>query len=127
MTRLLAVAMLALAALAPACGSARSSPPITPPPPPQSSPETGSGSAVAVAPPAPDAPPADAECDALVAHALSLEMAERPADQQLAEPERAKVLAQLREQQRPACRTLSREAYRCMLAAGKVADLASCT
>jgi hypothetical protein len=125
MTRLLAVAMLALAALAPACGSARSSPPITPPPPPP--PEAGSGSAIAVTPPPPDAPPADAECDALVAHALALEMAERPADQQLAEPEREKVLAQLREEQRPACRTLSREAYRCMLAAGKVADLASCT
>jgi hypothetical protein len=120
MTRLLAVAVLALVPLGGACGSARSAPPITPPPP-----RTGSGSA-AVPPPAADAAPSDAECDALVAHALTIELAERPVDQQLAEPERAKLLAKLQQDQRPACRALSREVYRCIVAAGKVAELASC-
>jgi hypothetical protein len=116
--------MLALLALIPvgACGSAQSTPKTTPGEP--VLPAAGSGSATVTPPPA--ASPSDAECDALVAHALTLELAARPADQQLAEPERGTVLARLREEQRPACRTLSRDAYRCMLAAGTVAVLASC-
>jgi hypothetical protein len=74
----------------------------------------------------PDASPSDAECDQLVAHALTLELADRPADQQLGDPERDKVLAQAREAQRPACRALSRDAYRCMAAATTSGDLARC-
>lgn len=113
--------MLALVAHQAACGSAQSTQHAARQPPPQ----TGSGSA-AVAQPA-DAPPTDTECDALVVHAVGLEMAARPPDQQLAEPERANVVAQLQAEQRPACRELSRDSYRCMLAASTSAGLAGCT
>jgi hypothetical protein len=122
MTRLLAVATLALAALQGlACGSAQST---TTTPQPTGPTARGSGSAVVVT--APDASPSDAECDQLVAHALTLELANRPADQQLGEPEREKVLVHARQEQRPACRTLSRDAYRCILAAATVSELARC-
>ena len=113
------MATLALVAHLGACGGARPPPPTT-----RAPPQTGSGSTV-VAQPA-DAPPSDAECDALVVHALGLEMAARPADQQLAEPERTNVVAQLQQEQRPACRELSRDSYRCMLAASTVSGLAGC-
>lgn len=119
MTRLLAVAMLALVAQLGACGGAQTPAPAT-----RTRPPTGSGSA-ALAQPA-DAPPSDAECDELVVHAVGLEMADRPADQQLAEPERTKVVAQLQQEQRPACRELSRDSYRCMLAASTASGLAGC-
>jgi hypothetical protein len=118
------VATLALVAQTwAACGSAQSPPPTTTVQPTGPT-TTGTGSAVAIS--TPEAAPSDAECDALVAHALTLELGDRPADQQLGEPERGKVLAQAREAQRPGCRALSRDAYRCMLAAGTSADLARC-
>ena len=73
-----------------------------------------------------DEHPTDAECDALFAHALAVEMAERPPDHQLGAPELASLRAQVHERQAASCRELTRQAYTCMLVAAKRADLVAC-
>lgn len=118
MIRLLAAALLV------ACGSAR--PPAPPHPVTDGrGSQAGSGSGAAVVTTT-DEHPTDAECDALFAHAIAIEMADRPADQQLAEPELATLRAQVRERELASCRELTRQTYTCMLAAAKTAELVTC-
>lgn len=117
MIRLLAAALLV------ACGSAR--PPAPPHRVPDAPPaQAGSGSAAPVV--SSDEHPTEPECDALFAHAIAIEMAERPADQQLAEPELATLRAQVRERELATCRELTRQTYTCMRAAAKTAELVTC-
>ena len=118
MTRLLAAAVLV------ACGSARPPAPPRPVADSTSSPP-GPGSAAPVVATT-DEHPSEPECDALFAHAIAIEMAERPADQQLGEPELATLRAQLRERELATCRELRRQTYTCMLAAAKTAELVTC-
>ncbi len=147
MIRLYVAATVALLAKQ-ACGSARSTPGTTPGPttgtPPGAQPGSGSASSGAAgdgaagsashvaaasgsaAPVARDHP-SDQECDALFAHAVAVELAQRPADQQLAEPQLATIRAKLREQKLPACLQLSRATYRCMIAAPTLPALTTCS
>jgi hypothetical protein len=132
--RLYVATTLALLAFQ-ACGSARSTPGSTPDPPAPD--DVGSSATVAsagrTAPATGSAArgepqhPSDQECDALFAHALAVEQAQRPADQQLGEPELATVRAKLRERKMPACLQLSRATYRCMLAAPTLPALTTCS
>ena len=132
--RLYVAATLALLAFQ-ACGSARSTPGSTPdhPAPDGAGGGAAVGSAGRTAPATGSAAssepehPSDQECDALFAHAVAVEQAQRPADQQLAEPELASVRAKLREQKLPGCLQLSRATYRCMLAAPTLPALTTCS
>jgi hypothetical protein len=129
-TRLFAVTTLALL-VCQACGSAQSPARPHDPGTHQGSGSAGSAGHVATgsgsAGPTEPEHPSEQECDALFAHALAVEQAERPTDQQLAEPELAKVRATLREQKMAACRELPRATYRCMLAAPTLPALTSCS
>lgn len=73
--------------------------------------------------------PTDAECDQLVAHALELQLAElratKPADQLPDATEVDQLRAELRAAD-PGCKDLSRDAYRCAIAAKTLAELAGC-
>jgi hypothetical protein len=82
-----------------------------------------------------DAPPATAatnpderECHALVAHAVTVEVARlrqaKPPGQMPTDAEIATVTAEL--QADPACRTLSRAAYDCAMAAKTLAEIEGC-
>jgi hypothetical protein len=70
--------------------------------------------------------PGELECDELFAHAIAVEAAERPADQRLDADALEAARAELRAQHMAECRTLSRETYRCVLAAARTAEIAAC-
>jgi hypothetical protein len=74
--------------------------------------------------------PSDRDCEDLIAHAVTLGSAElrdtRPADQLPTEAERTRLAGELRTQFLPGCRTLTREVYRCALAARTLAELTGC-
>jgi hypothetical protein len=70
--------------------------------------------------------PGELDCDELFAHALAVEAAERPADQRLDAEALDAARAELRTRHMAECRTLSRETYRCMLAAARTSELAAC-
>ncbi len=112
--RLLAVAVLV------ACGSARSGG-GQPPRSVSDGPATGSGTPVTD-----DGRRTDQECDALLVHALALELATRPAEQTLDETERAQMMVQLRQRHGARCRELPSTTYRCFMDAPTLAALQSC-
>lgn len=66
------------------------------------------------------------DCDNLIRHAVSLGVAERPADQQLTADERAALHAQLRTQWTPKCEAMTSRGYHCALAATSLAELEAC-
>jgi hypothetical protein len=97
--------------------SAPSAPPPRPPAP------TGPGSAAP--PPAVEAGPSAAECDALVAHAIDLDARERGPAAAPSDAERTQLRAQLQ----PfvdECAALPRASYACAAAATSTAQLAAC-
>ena len=100
--------------VAAACSSTSRAPTHAEPTPPRDA-----GAPVATA-----AVPTDAECTALIAHALSLGVAE---DREPASPdEQAKIRAQLEADFLPRCRAGGREELRCGLAAPTTAALVAC-
>jgi hypothetical protein len=117
-TRLLCVIVLATA-----CSSRPGAPAH-----PERKPTAGSGSAVATTDGTSDAPPddADARCARLVAHALALGDAERPADQKLTADERSKIEAQLRSDWAPKCQQMTSRDFECALAARTLAAISAC-
>lgn len=66
--------------------------------------------------------PSDAECDALIAHAVGLGAADRKAT----DDEQARVRGELRGRYIASCRDMSRHVYRCALAASSLDALAGC-
>lgn len=72
--------------------------------------------------------PSERECDELVDHAIEIELAARRAQQHAKPMPTADELARLRAELRgdPGCRALSREAYRCAMAAATLAELEAC-
>jgi hypothetical protein len=68
------------------------------------------------------------ECAEVVDHAIALHLAElraqKPADQLPNDAEVAKLAAELRAE--PGCRTLTRDGYRCGLAAKSLSELEAC-
>jgi hypothetical protein len=103
-----------------ACGSAH---PAPPPPPGHAKHVDTQGSAP---PPVAEVRPSEAECDAMFDHALALENAERPTDQQLSAAETVTVRAKLRTDHLAECRELSRASYRCLVEASTVATFTAC-
>jgi hypothetical protein len=86
-------------------------------------------------PPARDAgPPAlagpdERECDELITHAVALgidEEAARPGEPRTTEADHEVVRRKLHEDFMTGCRTLSRDAFRCAIAAPTLAELAGC-
>ena len=74
-------------------------------------------------------PPNERECDALIAHAIDLGLAE----QRAAAPDRAatdadgqQIETELRAKLGPACRELARPRYRCAIAAASLDELERC-
>jgi hypothetical protein len=73
--------------------------------------------------------PSERECDELIGHAVALgidEHATRPADRRPTDADRDTVRASLGADFAPECRKLSREGYRCAIAARTLADLGAC-
>ena len=68
----------------------------------------------------------EAQCDALVAHVVTLGSAERPPEQQLSEDERARVQSDARAMHGPRCKEMSNETYDCAMRARSVAELLAC-
>jgi hypothetical protein len=70
----------------------------------------------------------DRECSEVVDHAIALHLAElrahKPADQLPTDADVAKLAAELRAE--PGCRTLTRDGYRCGVAAKSLAELEGC-
>jgi len=99
---------------------------VDPKPPPHGSGHVGTApdAAPSVATNSPD----ERECHALVAHAVGLEVARikatKPPDKQPTDAEIAALTTEL--QADPGCRTLSRPAYDCAMAARSLADLEAC-
>ncbi len=81
--------------------------------------EVGSGGATA------EAPPNDADCDALLAHTVALAAAERPA-KTVTDDDQAHARADLRAPYLPKCRAMSRAAYLCALSAPSLPSLVDC-
>ncbi len=79
-----------------------------------------SGDALAIEP----APPrvTDAECDALIAHAVQLGASERKAT----DDEQARVRGEVRGRYIASCRVMSRHGYACALAASSLDALEAC-
>ena len=80
-----------------------------------------SGSATAVA-----SGRSDEQCDKLIAHAVALGAAERPADQKPTDDERAAMQSQLRTSYAPKCKQMTSKGYDCALAAHTLAELEAC-
>ncbi|HEU4728038.1 MAG TPA: hypothetical protein VFT22_09125 [Kofleriaceae bacterium] len=81
-----------------------------------------------LAPPPAEAGPSERECDELITHAVALgidEKAGAPAPRTTAADHEA-VRRQLHEEFMTGCRTLSREAVRCAIAATSLTGLAGC-
>ena len=95
---------------------------------PEPKPTAGSGSAVATAGGTSAGTPDDAteRCGKLVAHALALGDAERPADQKLTADERAKIEAQLRSDWAARCEQMTSRDHDCALAARTLAAISAC-
>jgi hypothetical protein len=113
--RLLAVVILV------ACGG-RSSEPAHPV-------ATGSGNPPRAGGEVATATPADRgdeQCDKLFAHALTLGIAERPADQKLTSDERANADAQLHKSWLTSCRQMTSREYDCAMRAATLAELEGC-
>lgn len=72
--------------------------------------------------------PTDRECDDLVAHAITLHIVDIRAKTTAQQHPRAEDIARLTAELRndPGCRSLSRAAYRCAIAAKSLATLAAC-
>jgi len=88
-------------------------------------PKTGSGSAVVeTTPPSPDR--TENQCDKLIAHAVALGAAERPADQKPTDDERTAMQNELRTSWSPKCKQLTSRGYECALAAHTLAELDAC-
>ena len=68
----------------------------------------------------------DEQCTKLIAHAVDLGIAERPADQKPTDDERAAMQSQLRESWSPKCKQLTNHGYECALAAHTLAELDAC-
>lgn len=66
------------------------------------------------------------DCDALIAHAVALGVAERPEDQKLTADERASMHAQLRTSFAPKCEQMTSRGYECALAAATLDELGAC-
>jgi len=74
-------------------------------------------------------PPGDRECDELITHAVVLgvdEQAARPGEPQATEADHEAIRRSLHEDFVAGCRGLSREAYRCAMAATTLTELAAC-
>jgi hypothetical protein len=78
-----------------------------------------SGSAVA------EAAPNDADCDALIAHAVALAAAERP-EHTVTDDDQTHARSDLRAEYAPRCRAMSRASYLCALSAPSLPSLADC-
>jgi hypothetical protein len=79
--------------------------------------------------PPPEAGPSERECDALITHAVALGIDEQTAgsaEARTTEADHEAVRRRLHEDFMTGCRTLSREAFRCALAAPTLAALAGC-
>jgi hypothetical protein len=74
----------------------------------------------------PASSPKARDCDALIAHAVALGVAERPDDQKLTADERASMQAQLRTSFAPKCEQMTSRGYECALAAATLAELGAC-
>ena len=68
--------------------------------------------------------PSERECDELVEHVLQLELATRPKDARPSDAELAQLRGELRGD--PACAKLSRDRYRCAMAAKTAAEYQAC-
>ena len=68
----------------------------------------------------------DDKCDKLIAHALTLAVAERPADQKLTDAERTSIETQLRASWIASCRQMTAAGYDCAVAATSIAELERC-
>jgi hypothetical protein len=106
-------ALLVLGLVA-ACGSARGRTAARPEPPPARHTEVVAA----------ESPPSDDECDALIAHAIALGVAEQR--ERATEDEQARVHADLRSRYIAICRDMSRQVYACALAATSLAALEAC-
>ena len=95
-----------------ACGG-RSSAPAHPETPPRASKEGATSRS-------------DQHCDKLIAHTLSLAVAERPAEQKLTPDERTNIEAQLRKTWRASCKQMTTTGYDCALAAQSLAEVDTC-
>src|SRR5687768_3034667 len=74
--------------------------------------------------------PTERECTELIAHAVTLGVAEQrkqlPPDQLPTEADQTKLAQELRAQFLPVCRTGSREVHRCAMGSKTLAELAGC-
>jgi hypothetical protein len=77
-------------------------------------------------PPATEAAPSEAECDALITHAVALGIDEAAGTQPTTQADHEAVRRGLREDFMTGCRTLPRAALRCALAAPTLDALAAC-
>jgi hypothetical protein len=77
----------------------------------------------AAAPVAPSTGPSDAECDALLDHAIALHVT---GDPRITDADRAKLRADLRDHALARCREMPRPTYACAVAAATVAAFTAC-
>ena len=96
----------------------------------------GAGPGAHPAPPTPGAPaaadpgaPGEQACDELITHAVALgidEQAAHPTAPQATAADHEAIRRSLRDEYLAGCRALSREAYRCAMAATTLAQLSAC-
>jgi hypothetical protein len=72
-----------------------------------------------------EAPPNDADCDALIAHAVALAAAERP-EHTVNDDDQAHARGDLHAQYAAKCRAMSRSDYLCALSAPSLESFAGC-
>lgn len=79
--------------------------------------------------PTAEAAPSEPECDALITHAVALgidEQAARSPAARTTESDHEAIRRALHDQFLPGCRAMTRDAYRCAIAAGSLDALAAC-